>query len=128
MVDGHLSRPLPSVAPAGRTGGADGQCAARPLGRQLNFGRLLGSAYSRDGPLFLERVLQAADGVLDLPLDLVGLAIGGHLGVTGGFADSFLDGALGLFGGADDAILIHVTNPPFEIMPGESIRPAVLPR
>src|SRR3569832_1066511 len=52
-------------------------------------------------------VLDAADGVLRLALDLVGLAFGLKLGVAGDLAGGFLDGTLGLIGRAVDPILVH---------------------
>ena len=60
-------------------------------------------------PLLLQRILQAADGILDLAFDLVAFAFGGKLGVTDGLAGRFLDGALGLFGRADDTIFVHLS-------------------
>ena len=63
-------------------------------------------------PLFLQRILQAADGILDLALDLIAFALGGKFGVTDGLAGHFLDSALGLFGRADDTIFVHLTVSP----------------
>jgi hypothetical protein len=48
--------------------------------------------------LLLQRILQAADGVLDLAFNLVALAFGFQLGVTDDLAGRFLDCALGLLG------------------------------
>ena len=44
----------------------------------------------------LQRVLKAADSVLDLARSLVGLALGLQLGITCRLADAFLDRALDL--------------------------------
>ena len=49
-----------------------------------------------------ERVLETADSVLDLALNLVGLALSLQLGITRRLADGFLDRALDFF--ADPAI------------------------
>ena len=51
-------------------------------------------------------VLHAADGVLDLALDLIGLAFGLQLLVAGDVAGRFLDLAAHVFGGAFDSIVI----------------------
>src|SRR5476649_1039994 len=59
------------------------------------------------GLFALQRVLQTADGVLDLALDLIGHAFGLQLAVADGLAGSFLDLALDLAGRAFDAILVH---------------------
>jgi hypothetical protein len=45
----------------------------------------------------LQRVLKAADSVLDLAHSLVGLALSLQLGITCRLADGFLDRALDLF-------------------------------
>ena len=63
--------------------------------------------------LLLQRILQAADGVLDLAFDLVALAFSGQLDVTEGLAGRFLDGALGLLGRAGDTIFVQVAVSPF---------------
>ena len=65
------------------------------------------------GALLLQRILQAADGVLDLALYFVALAFGDQLAVTEGLADRFLEGALGLLGRAGDTIFVHVAISPF---------------
>jgi len=54
-----------------------------------------------------ERVFEAADCVLNLSLDPVGLALGLQLGVTNRLAGGLLDGALDLFRRSDDSVLIH---------------------
>ena len=60
--------------------------------------------------LLLQRVLQAADGILDLPLGLVALALSSQLRVTGGLTNRLLDRALGFLGRASDAIFVHVVS------------------
>ena len=56
---------------------------------------------------FAQRVLGAADEILRLAGDLLGLAFGLGLGVPGSLADGLLDLALHLARGALDAILVH---------------------
>jgi hypothetical protein len=56
-----------------------------------------------------KRILQAADGVLNLALRLVSLAFGFQLGVAGDFTGCFLYGALRLIGCAFDPILVQLT-------------------
>src|SRR3984893_2104500 len=57
--------------------------------------------------LFLQRVLEATDSVLDLAFDLVGLAVSLQLGIAGCLADGLLDRALDLFRRSRDPILVH---------------------
>ena len=57
---------------------------------------------------FLNRVLEAADRILNLASDLLRLAFGFELGVAGHFARDFLNLALGLLDGALDSIFVHV--------------------
>ena len=54
-----------------------------------------------------ERVLQAADGVLNLARDLVSLTFGFQFGVADGLADSLFDLAFHDFGRACDAVFVH---------------------
>jgi hypothetical protein len=54
-----------------------------------------------------ERVLDAADGVLNLTLNLVGVAFGLQLGVADRLADHLLDCALDLLRRSDDPVLVH---------------------
>src|SRR5476651_2039121 len=54
-----------------------------------------------------DRVLEAADGMLNLALYLVGLALRLQLGVTDRFADRLLDCTFDLLRRSDDPILIH---------------------
>jgi len=54
-----------------------------------------------------QRVLDAADGILNLALDLIGFALGFGLAVTGYFSGNFLNLAFDLFDRAFDAILVH---------------------
>jgi hypothetical protein len=57
-------------------------------------------------------VLQTADRVLHLAFDLIGLAFAFHLLVSQGLAGPFLHLALGLLGGALDAIFVnHFSSP-----------------
>src|SRR5665811_865447 len=55
-----------------------------------------------------ERVLEAADSVLNLASGLLRLAFGFELGVAGRLARDFLDFAFGLVAGTLDSILVHV--------------------
>jgi hypothetical protein len=57
---------------------------------------------------FLDRVLEAADRILNLASDLLRLAFGFELGVAGHFARNFLDLAFSLLDGALDSIFVHV--------------------
>src|SRR3984893_10779357 len=57
--------------------------------------------------LFLQRVLNATDSVLDLAFDLVGLAVSLQLGIACCLADGLLDRALDLFRRSRDPILVH---------------------
>jgi hypothetical protein len=57
---------------------------------------------------FLDRVLEAADCILNLASDLLRLAFGFELGVAGYFARDFLNLAFGLLDGALDSIFVHV--------------------
>jgi hypothetical protein len=57
---------------------------------------------------FLDRVLEAADRILNLARDLLCLAFGFELGVTSHFARDLLSIALGLLHGAFDSIFVHV--------------------
>src|ERR1700730_7409205 len=57
--------------------------------------------------LFLERVLETADSVLDLAFDLVGLAVSLQLGIACCLTDGLLDRALDLFRRSRDPILVH---------------------
>ena len=54
-----------------------------------------------------ERVFEAADGVLNLALYLVGLALRLKLGVTDRLADHLLDCTLDLLRRSDDPVLVH---------------------
>jgi hypothetical protein len=54
-----------------------------------------------------ERIFDAADGVLNLALDLVGLALRLQLCVTDRVADPLLYRAFDLLSRSDDAILVH---------------------
>ena len=54
-----------------------------------------------------ERVLDAADGVLNLAFYLVGLALRFQLGVTDGLADRLLDCAFDFLRRSGDSILVH---------------------
>jgi hypothetical protein len=54
-----------------------------------------------------ERVLETADGILNLALNLVGLALRFQLGVANRLADRFLDIAFDHLRRSDDPILIH---------------------
>ena len=57
---------------------------------------------------FLERVLKAADCILNLASGLLRLAFGFELDVAGHFAHDFLDLTFGLLDGALNSILVHV--------------------
>src|ERR1700730_7459331 len=57
--------------------------------------------------LFLQRVLETTDSVLDLAFDLVGLSVRLPLGLACCLADGLLDRALDLFRRSRDPILIH---------------------
>ena len=74
------------------------------------------------GPLLLQRVLQTADGVLNLSLGLVTLTLGSQLRVTDDLTGRLFDRALGLLSCASDPILIHVI-----VAPLVEDRPALLP-
>ena len=54
-----------------------------------------------------ERIFDAADGILNLALDLVGLALRLQLCVTDRVADRLLYRAFDLLSRSDDAILVH---------------------
>src|SRR5258708_27006087 len=56
---------------------------------------------------FARLVLDLADGILYLALDLLSLAFDFHLGVAKGLAGFLLDAANGFLGGTGDAILVH---------------------
>jgi len=60
-----------------------------------------------------ERVLEATDRVLNLPGNLVALAFGLELGITGDLADDFLHSTLGLLCRSLDAIFDHVVSQGF---------------
>src|SRR3712207_4674595 len=72
-----------------------------PTENQKLFLRLLAVAKG-----ILDAILAAADGVLHLAFDLIGLAFGFRLAVTGQLAEAFLDLATNVFGRALDAISI----------------------
>ena len=59
----------------------------------------------------LERVLEAADRVLNLASGLLRLAFGFELGVAGHFAHDFLDLTFGLLDGALDRSLSMLFSP-----------------
>src|SRR5271169_6941605 len=70
----------------------------------------LGSSLHRrtKRPVLLpQRVLETTDSVLDLALDLVGLAVSLQLGVACRLGDGLLDRAFDFLGRARDPILIH---------------------
>ena len=60
---------------------------------------------------FLDRILEAADGVLHLAGDLLHFAFGFELGVAGHLARDFLDFSFGLLDRAFDAIFVHFIRP-----------------
>jgi hypothetical protein len=64
------------------------------------------------GRLFaLDGVLQAADGILNLAFDLVGLALRRQFGVTDRLADRFFDLPFDDFRRANDPILVRDSFP-----------------
>src|ERR1700722_346259 len=79
--------------------------------KRLEPGSVLPRAFP--AALLFQRVLQAADRVLDLAFDLVALAASLQLGVTEGLADSFLNGTFSFLGRTNDAIIVHVVATPF---------------
>jgi len=88
LVNGQMHQSWPHVF-----GGESPPLLARPLGSLLD-----------DLP---HGILQAADGVLDLALGLLGLAVRLQLGIAGYLADGFLDRAFDASRGSRDPILIH---------------------
>ena len=80
----------------------------RPTTTGLLFTIWIGSIPgSGQGRLAPQRVLDAADSVLNPALGLVGFAVGLQFGVAHYLADAFLDGAFDLLRGAHDAIFVH---------------------
>jgi hypothetical protein len=63
---------------------------------------------SPPGSIVSPYFLSASDGVLDLALDFVALAVGNQLVVAERLAGRFLYGALGLLGRAGYTIFVHV--------------------
>ena len=59
------------------------------------------------GLFSLERILDAADDVLNLTLDFVSVAFRLQLGVADHLADHLLDCALDLLRRSDDPVLVH---------------------
>jgi len=57
---------------------------------------------------FLQHILRASNGVLNRAFSFPVPAFNDKLGVAKRLAGGFLDAARGLFGGAGDAILVHV--------------------
>jgi hypothetical protein len=54
----------------------------------------------------VQSVLQAANGILDLALDLIDAAFGLELFITGDLSGGFLDVAAQIFGGTVNAIIV----------------------
>jgi hypothetical protein len=57
--------------------------------------------------LLVERVLHAANGILNLAFDLIALAFGFETGIADQLAGGFLDLATSGFHGAFNAIMVH---------------------
>src|ERR1017187_9254559 len=75
----------------------------------LRMGLLVGRTRSHSQRLFpFERVFDTADGVLNLALNLVGLALRLQLGVTGRLADRLLHCAFDLLRRSNDPVLVHM--------------------
>src|SRR3954467_12126173 len=68
-------------------------------------------------------VLDAASGVLELALHLVGLAFGVQLRVAGDFAGRFLHLALGLIEGTLDPVAVHFSSPKLQVAGERRDRP-----
>src|ERR1019366_6346728 len=74
----------------------------------LRTGLLVGRTRSHSQRLFpFERVFDTADGVLNLALNLVGLALRLQLCVTGRLADRLLHCAFDLLRRSNDPVLVH---------------------
>ena len=78
--------------------------------------------------LLLQRILGAADSILDFAFDLVGFAVCNELGITKNLAGRDLDVALGLLGHAFDTIFIHVEIFPLMHQPTQVSERCVLKR
>ena len=63
------------------------------------------------------RVIDAADRVLDLAYEVVVFSFSHQFGVADGFAGCFLDGAFGLLGRTGDTIFVHVDGSCLSMLP-----------